>query len=173
MIQVCMHAFTASAENNPLSRAVAEDQLHLIHHTTLDCSHNGLEHTINEHNITLRVPEGAIDIGDEIYFEVAVLIFGPFTFPNNTRPVSPILWLCPSEDYRMKKPFKIILPHFLSSQAVEKLNSNNIQFAKAKHNRNQTTNKFKFVRNGPLFASSGSRNFAILQTKHFCYYCNC
>ena len=154
-----------------LCKSVTWDKLHLLYHATLECSHNGLEHTIAGHNITLRIPKGAIDIGDKLFFDVGILMFGPFIFPENTRPISPILWLCPSEDYRMKKPFKIILPHFLSSRAVVKMNSNNIRFAKAKHNQSQTKNEFQFVNSRPLFASSGSRNFAILQIQHFCYYC--
>ena len=149
------------------------DEFHLFYHTKLEFDHNGLEHTIIGHNITLRVPKGTIGIGDKIYFEVAVLMFGPFTFPKNTQPISPILWLCPSpDDYQLKKPFKIILPHFLSSWAVEKVKPGDIQFAKAKHELGQATRyEFQATDDKPLFASSGSRNFCVLQTQHCCFYC--
>ena len=152
---------------------MANDKLHPLYHTILDYDHNGLEHTIAGHNITLKIPKGIVDVGDKIYFEVGVLLFGPFTFPGNTQPISPILWFCSLEnDYQLKKPFKIILPHFLSSQAVEKMKPDDIQFAKAKHELGRTINyEFQVVNTKPLFASSGSRNFGVLQIQHCCFYC--
>ena len=132
--------------------------------------YNGLEHTISGHNITLRIPKGAIDSQEYIFIKVGVLMFGPFSFPKNTQPISPILWLCPSNNCQLKKPLQIILPHCLSNQAMERIGSNDIWFAKVKHNDYQR-NEFQIINRKPLFASSGSKNFAILQIQHFCYYC--
>ena len=47
-------------------------------------------------NITLRIPE-ELKLwlrGEKIHFEVGVAIYGPFIFPKNTQPISPMLWLC-------------------------------------------------------------------------------
>ena len=140
----------------------------------MECSHYGLEHTITGHNITLRIPEGAVGKEAKLSLEVGVLMFGPFVFPENTQPISPILWFCPAEiDYQLKKPFTITLPHCLSVQAVEKMDAAcNIQFSKAKHDQDQATRyNFQVVDSRPLFASGGCRNFAVLQIQHFCFYC--
>ena len=40
-------------------------------------------------------------------------IHGKFTFPDNIRPISAILWLKLPEDFQFQKPIKIQLPHYL------------------------------------------------------------
>ena len=61
-------------------------------------------YTITEHDITLRIPEGAVAIGKFSHLEMGAAMYGPFTFPENTQPISPILWLCPlEEDAQLEK----------------------------------------------------------------------
>ena len=64
-----------------------------------------------DHDITLRIPEGAVAEGEKVHFEVGVTMYGPLIFPENTQPISPILWLYASEDVRMNELFQLILPH--------------------------------------------------------------
>lgn len=81
----------------------------------LICDHCGTEYIIDDHDITLRIPEGAVPVGESIKFEIGVVLYDPFIFPENTRPISPIVWLCIQEDIELKKvkPIQLILPHFL------------------------------------------------------------
>ena len=115
-------------------------------------------------------------MGEKVVIEVGVTMFGPFTFPENTYPISAILWLCiPEEERKLKKPFKLIIPHFISGLTLEKVQQDQICFAKAMHNytmiNQQEHYNFQSVDTEVLFASSGSRNYGVLQIKHCCYYC--
>ena len=88
-----------------------------------------------DHDITLRIPEGAVAEGEKIHFEVGVAMYGPFVFPENTQPISPILWLCVVEgDAQLRKPFQIVLPHYLTGLSKEKIEYHQVRFAKANHN---------------------------------------
>ena len=82
----------------------------------VDCK--GREYTNVDHDITLRIPEGAVAEGEKVHFEVGVTMYGPLIFPENTQPISPILWLYASEDVRMNELYVSIdsssLPHWIS-----------------------------------------------------------
>ena len=98
----------------------------------IDC--DGREYTNIDHDITLRIPEGAVAEGEKVHFEVGVAMYGPFIFPENTQPISPILWLCLlEEDVELKKPFQVILPHYLTGLNEEKMKQHKIRFVKANH----------------------------------------
>ena len=150
--------------------------VHFFYRHTLECDDTGLEHTIDGHNITLRIPKGAIATGEKLHINIGVTMFGPFTFPENFSPISPILQFCTSEiNYRFRKPITVILPHFISKETIEKLNPGEVRFAKAKHcntgpERRQSY-QFEHVDTRPTFASSGFRNFGVLQIQHCCYLC--
>ena len=141
-----------------------------LHHEIVKCDYDHSVHTIHGHDITVRIPEGAVAMGDQIYLEIAVTMYGPFEFLDNTRPISPILWLCFVEEYTLRKPFKIILPHFLY---IEDEKKDQICFAKAKHENLHGQQMYQFypVTIQTQFATSGSKNYGILETDHCCFYC--
>ena len=101
----------------------------------------------------------------KVHFEVGVAMYGPFIFPENTQPISPILWLCLlEEDVELKKPFQVILPHYLTGLSKERIQNHQVGFAKANHSNftfidNQMTYKFQHCVIEPqiLHASSGYR----------------
>ena len=106
-----------------------------LHHQMLECDCAGREYTNVDHDITLRIPEGAVAEGEKIHLEVGVAMYGPFTFPDNTQPISPILWLCIlEEDAQLKKPFQIVLSHYLTGLSKERIEHHHVRFAKANHN---------------------------------------
>ena len=147
----------------------------------LECDFNGREYTNVDHDITLRIPEGAVAKGEKIHFEVGVAMYGPFTFPDNTQPISPILWLCVLEgDARLRKPFQIVLPHYLTGLSKEKIECHQIGLAKANHKdytfidtETSFIVAYKFHRcvTRPLLASTGYRSYGVLVSKHCCFYC--
>ena len=148
-----------------------------LHHNLLECDSNGQDYTIENHDITLRIPEGAMAEGETVHFEVGVAMHGPFIFPENTQPVSPILWLCQlEEDIELEKPFQVILPHYLTGLSREMIEHHQVRFAKANHNDytyvgNQMSYKFQTCDIKPLFASSGYKSYGVLKSKHCCFYC--
>ena len=88
-----------------------------LHHTALECDQ---EYTIQNHDITLRIPEGAVPLGKKIQLEAAVAMYGPFKFEKEPELISPTLWLCFKEGVTLNKPIHVILPHFLTGLTYEK-----------------------------------------------------
>ena len=88
------------------SEAESRAKISFDAHKLLECDCNGLEYTDDVHDITFRVPKGAVNVDQKIHFEVAVAMHGPFKFPENTQPISPIVWLCLlEENTELLKPF--------------------------------------------------------------------
>ena len=142
----------------------------------LECSNSGLEYTIEDHDITLRITEGAVAPAKTVHFEMGVATYGPFIFPQDTRPISPILWLCPLEKDIILGKFQIILPHLLSELTKQQLCDHQVGFAKANHNmctskNDQIEYHFNPCEIQPLFASSGSNSYGVLVSNHCCFYC--
>ena len=143
----------------------------------LECTYDGLEYADDVHDITLRIPKGAVTVGQKIHFEVAVTMYGPFRFPENMQPISPILWLCLlEEDSELLEPFQIIIPHYLTGITKDKYQYHQICFVKACHNESVFENDqinyiFHQCDTKPQFASYGGKSFGILISKHCCFYC--
>ena len=157
-----------------------------LDHQILEVDCAGREYTNVDHDITLRIPEGAVAEGEKIHFEVGVAMYGPFIFPDNTQPISPILWLCVlEEDAEQRKPFQIVLPHYLTGLSRERIEHHQVRFTKANHKDYTSTLGLPIAETGiivlhynfdqcvtkPLLASSGYRNYGVLVSKHCCFYC--
>lgn len=160
------------------NEARSNAQVPFLHHQILEFSYNGMEHTIQDHDITIRIPEGAVDDGILLHLEVGVAAYGPFIFPENTLPISPITWLCLMEGdaKKLKKPFHLILPHFLTELSKERLYHHEVGFAKADHNNytfdnDQIKYKFNQCEIQPLFAFSRCKSYGVLKSNHCCFYC--
>ena len=142
----------------------------------MECDNHGLEYTNKDHDITLKIPEGAVPVNARIHLEIAVAMYGPFKFPENTQSISPIIWLCFEESVILNKEFQLILPHFLIGMTKENARFHQVIFAKANHRDcsiidSQINYIFQPHDMGLSFASSGNKNFAILSTNHCCFYC--
>ena len=159
------------------NEAKSRAQVPFLDHHVLECDSSGKEYTSSEHDIALKIPEGAVAAGEKIHLEVGVAMFGPFSFPDGTQPISPILWLCPLEEsIQLKKPLQIVLPHFLTSVTRDRLLYHQICLAKASHNNltfhdQQTYYEFQSYDATPLFAARGKKGYGMILIHHFCFYC--
>ena len=160
-----------------MSIALKKPEVPFLHHHVLQCDYRALEYIIEDHDITIRIPEGAIPEGKTVHIEVGVAAYGPFTFSKDTQPISPIVWLHISEkDIQLQKPFQLVLPHFLMGVTKETIRAHQVEFAKAIYNdyisdEQQFRYRFHYCDSDPLFASSGERGYGILESMHCCYYC--
>ena len=77
----------------------------------LKCVSAGGTHQDKLHGISLTVPPQAVRDGNEMEIEYAVAAVGPFTYPNNLTPVSPILWIRVKGQEKLRKPIRISIPH--------------------------------------------------------------
>ena len=158
------------------SEAVTKAHIPFMLHTILECDHNGLEYTLEDHDITLKIPEGAVAMNQTIHIEIGVTMFGQFIFPKDAQPISPIVWLCLlEENTKLIKPFQLILPHLLAGLTRDELHNHQIVFVKASHCSVVKGSVMKYQFNPcdsePLFASSGDRSYAVLELEHCCFYC--
>ena len=145
---------------------------------TFECDSSGREYTNKNHDITVRIPENAIPQGSIVYFEVATTLFGPFKFPKDRRPISPILWVCTQEDIIFQKPMEVVLPHILNNQFTTRdVNHFDLQFYKADHNDFSTHidgchyYNFKPFDAKMKFICENNESFGILHTTHCCFLC--
>ena len=134
----------------------------------------GREFVCLDHDITIKIPPGAIYSGVHVNIEVGVLLHGPFVFPEGFKPISPILWVCASPKIKFQKPVEIIMPHVLSNLNEKECRFHGVTFLKAHHSDHISQQKgdkkrfqFKSITSKAKFSSSqGSLN-----TNHFCFYC--
>ena len=150
----------------------AKDQIPFLYYGRLDCDHYGLADVIEDHDITLRIPEGAVAEGEKIHFEVGVAMYGPFIFPENTQPISPILWLYASKDVRINEYFQLILPHCYTGLVIS---PELISFAIADQNSTEITDgqahySFELWRKGVKFFYE--EMYGAIQT-NFCHHIFC
>lgn len=175
------HVQSQDQKSESFHHAEERAKVPFLHHEVLECDHRGLTHTISDHDITLRIPEGAVSEGDTVHFEVGVSTYGPFQFPENNRPISPIIWICLLEkNYELQEMFEFSLPHFLTYLTEQRIRHLKIRFAKAYHKGIKEEGKkfntdcvynFHLLDSQPLFVSKNKRDFAILASKHCCFLC--
>lgn len=88
-----------------------------------ECDNQGQKYVIPGHDITFRIPKFYDDATDKqlVYFEVGVAMNGPFNFPKDYYPVSPILWLDPVDKTKsIEMLIQIFLPHCLAETSISK-----------------------------------------------------
>lgn len=106
----------------------------------MECDSSGQEYRFENHGIKIKIPVGAIPIGEMVHIEAAVMMYGPFTFSSRMKPVSPVLWLCFMEkQVKLQQPFEVTLPHCLAQHK-----NHEIGFAKANHIRPISSNHYHF-----------------------------
>ena len=86
---------------------------------------------IKNEGISLHVPDDAVPVGKRLNIEYGSAMYGRLSFPEDMRPVSPILWICPQEEMDLQKPFKITLPHTVKYEKGD----TELFFLKACHNK--------------------------------------
>ena len=133
---------------------------------------NGAEYTSNSLDISIFVPKGTIK-KNSVELHIGVTMHGEFEFPDNRRPVSPIVWISTTPEVKLKKPIEITLPHFidLSQRYAEKEPNAGLVFMRASHKCRSGPNRrhqFQKVSENSRWISN---NHATLQTKQFGFLC--
>ena len=75
--------------------------------------------TIEEHDVTITVPELAVSIGEEVEIQAVASLIGPYNLPDDYEPISVFVWV--GADYRFKKPVKVTIPHFASIRGLDEI----------------------------------------------------
>ena len=145
----------------------------------LECDSSGKEHKFEDHKITFKIPKGTVARGEKVKFEIGVTMYGPFNFPEDTQPISPIIRLNMVEgNSAMRITFQIILPHFLTGLSADSgFHYHQIELARADYDNYISVNgqkKYTFVHCNihPHFSSKGIISCEGLNlTQSSCFYC--
>lgn len=104
---------------------------------SIKCDSEGGEYRSDIHDFRLSIPKGAVK--KRVDIQIGFALRGPFKFPGDLRPVSPIVWLCSTPETKLRKPVEIMLPHYLDTSvtALSKVPNSasrySVQFVKASH----------------------------------------
>ena len=110
----------------------------------LQCDSTGGVYHSSTHDVQISIPEGAVDENSTVNFEFGATLCGPFAFPKDLKPVSPIVWLGIKEGMPFNRSIGVTLPHCIkgleeSSQVLvfltgelEKKQRGKIQFEKVR-----------------------------------------
>ncbi|XP_065886216.1 uncharacterized protein [Dysidea avara] len=76
---------------------------------TEDCNYYGQRIKIQDHNVTVNIPKGAIEKDYTVEVKVAASLFGSYVFPKGLSRASPYVWI--GANYSFKKPLDIEVEH--------------------------------------------------------------
>ena len=138
------------------------------------CGPEGTKIDLKKHDIQITIPPGALDRTIEIEF--AVCLSGPFTFPANKRPVSPILWICTRENVkRFSKSIQVTIPHIFPELSKNEIAEFQLDFVKADHSNDfhvqddgSKCYSFRVIKGSDSHFRGG---FGTLNVDHCCYLC--
>ena len=99
------------------------------------CTCQGIEYNDEWNDFTLKIPQGAIPEGESLTIDIGVALYGPFQYPEGLRPVSPVFWICVGDKnyFHFLKPVEVTIPHFLTLDGEEDVQSLGLTFLKGEH----------------------------------------
>ena len=139
---------------------------------TFSFDHNGARFKNEKMGVIVEIPKGTIEDGLTVNIKVGIALHGPFSYPTNMHPISPILFLCPQEEVRLLQPIKIILPHIMQDDS-------GVILLKAHHsdtdyNGEKTVHHFKPLESRAKVMSLFKHkkgNYCLFSLDHFCFTC--
>ena len=79
--------------------------------------HRGGELIIEDHGITIAVPELAVSEGDEVDIRACASLTGPYMLPDGYELVS--VFVCIEADYVFNKLVRVTMPHFAAIENLD------------------------------------------------------
>ena len=141
----------------------------------LQVSSKGKQYTDRSLGLCIDVPEGAVPEGSLLYLEVGMCLYGPFKFPNDLYPISPILMLCPQTDTKLNQSIKVTLPHIMKDVTNENVEKFGIQVVKADHTGLVFGDTCVFDSvvgdSNPLVHNKEGKGYVTFSLHHFCFVC--
>ena len=130
----------------------------------LSFNHMGAKYRNEGMGVMIEIPEGAVEEGMVFTVKVGIALHGPFNYPINVHPISPVLLLCPEEEIHLLKPIKIVLPHIMDS-----LQEDEVTLLKAHHFKGCSFTPIKSE--SMVFFERKRFNYCLFSINHFCYVC--
>ena len=120
----------------------------------------------HEHGVTVTVPSGAIPVGVKAEMKLAATLTAAVQQPDNTKPVSAMVWLC--MDVTPQKPIILQIPHYVKIKS--EAHAKNLRFVKATFltSNNKTIKTMEAIEGGNFPVGE---TYGVIAISHFCYYC--
>ena len=124
--------------------------------------------------VYIDIPRGAVPESRLLRVEVGVCLYGPFEFPGNLYPITPILMLHPQHDVQLNKSVRITLPHVIESATDTDVKALGIKVIKGSPNC-QLGESGQYVFDKTIedsnlsFYTIGSKGFVTFLLSHFCF----
>ncbi len=103
--------------------------------------------------------------------KVKVALCGPFSYPDDLRPVSVVLLMCPQQEVTLLKPIRVILPLIIDS-TQSSIDCSLTPLKAYHHNDVKKVNRFDAfdVKDLKTFKHKNF-NYSSFLIDHFCYVC--
>ena len=111
LTSVCVH-LVKNQEQCPLIKPES---------VTETCTHYGQRIEIQDHDVIVTIPKGAIEKGYIVEIEVAASLFGSYEFPKGFSRASPYVWI--GATYAFKKSLKIEVEHYAFTSKEDDLSN--------------------------------------------------
>ena len=100
-------------------------------------------------------------------------LYGPFRYPEDLRPVSPVFWVCvrDQKDFEFLKPVEITIPHCLNLENREDIESLGLTILKGDHEMS-LQQMYELQKQGDSVFEP-LKKYGTLKTTHFCSQCIC
>ena len=124
------------------------------------------------HKFSIQFPQGAISLCEKVIISIGIMLHGPFIFPSDMNPISPIYWICCHPEVKLLKDVKFTLPHIMDSKGLDPAEVP-ISFAKALHHKYTNSQhrkkmySFQIIDKATLLPDQQAE----FETDHFCYVC--
>ena len=137
----------------------------------IPCTSKGVDFNFEQYDIALHVPEGAVAQGEQVDIQLGVVSHARFSYPDDTKIVSPVVWLCTKQDQSFLKPVEVTVAHFYDASSDEARQK--LCFLKGQHLPSVLSGSGK--KHYRLVQAEGKATFhedyGSLSTKHFCFAC--
>lgn len=137
------------------------------------CSHEGATCYDKTSDVYIKIPKGAIPKDVSITIDIATTLYGPYSYPDGLRPVSPVLWICArgQEHFEFLKPVEISLPHYLRLSSEAELVSLGLTVLKSGHEVNESYMHGFYCTTTGLTIDHERTSHCKFNVTHFCYMC--
>ena len=123
------------------------------------------QHCENQYCAHLKAPKGVVNPGVELGMRYAVILEGPFSFPNGYQRVSSVLFLCCNNPQELQKELTIRLRHWANVTGM----GSGLCFMKANHELGSGESCYSFM---PMEGGDFDQDSGCLRLKgHFCLLC--
>ena len=137
----------------------------------IEVTKDGLEYEDKSLGLRISIPNGAFPANCDVNLQIGMAMYGPFEFPSNTSPISPILMINPSVRFLLEKPMHIQLPHIIDEATTGDIETLGIKIMKAPVLFSHCQYKFEDIKEDLKIElhKEEEKSYISFSISHFCF----